>query len=292
MSFCEEQKNEIITSQYKSLCCRRSLVSGVLFAKGVLSDGVTELRITESYARSFVASLIKEIYSKEPEVISPKGGGRGKVVAFKSNSAARYIGEILKDGTLFVPKCSFCRSAFLRGVFLVSGRVSDPGRQYSLEFQVGSSSERLRSFLEDIGVPLKTAVRASGTVIYTKNSTVIEDFFGLAAMNVTTFSVMNSKIKSELRNNANRVANCETNNINKAVETAMRQVALISSLEEAGLLGALPEELAHTARLRLEYKSLSLSQLAAKFTPSISKPGLSHRLNKIEELGKKLLGNK
>ena len=102
---------------------------------------------------------------------------------------------------------------------------------------------------------------------------------------------MNSKIKSELRNDANRVSNCEMNNINTAVNTAIRQIAVISALEKRGLLGTLPDELAHTARLRLEYDSLSLSQLAAKFTPSISKPGLSHRLNKIEELGKKLLEN-
>ena len=139
---------------------------------------------------------------------------------------------------------------------------------------------------------MKKTERNGSVVLYTKNSTFIEDFFGTAAMNITAFSIMNSKIKSELRNEANRISNCEMSNIDKAVATAMRQVALISELEAVGLLGSLPDELAVTARLRLEYNSLSLSQLAMKFTPSISKPGLSHRLSKIEELAKKLLAKK
>ena len=52
----------------------------------------------------------------------------------------------------------------------------------------------------------------------------------------------------------------------------------------------LPEELEATARLRLEHRDLSLSQLAAIITPKISKPGLSHRLKRITELARELLG--
>lgn len=293
MSFCAEQKSEIISSQYKSLCCRRALLSGVLAAKGTLADGSVEIRLSEPEVRSFVSDLIKEIYSKDADEHASTSGGRGRVLSSSSSSAAKYLGEITNNASmLYNPRCGFCRSAFLRGLFLSSGRTSEPQKQYSLEFSFGNATERIFSFFSDIGLSFKRAKRARGEIIYTKNSTVIEDFFGLASMNTTAFSIMNSKIKSELRNNANRVANCETNNIDKAVKTAMRQISVISALEEAGLLGALPDELAHTARLRLEYNSLSLAQLASKFTPSISKPGLSHRLNKIEELGKKLLENK
>ena len=235
--------------------------------------------------------MIKEIFSKDTEEVALPNGGKGKLLRFHSSSAAKYISEMQESSAkLMNPRCSFCRSAFLRGLFLVSGRVSDPQKQYSLELSL-TQTALLQDFLSELDIPLKTTSRAGATVLYTKNSTVIEDFFGLASMNTTAFSVMNSKIKSELRNDANRVSNCEMNNINKAVNTAIRQIAVISALEKRGLLGALPDELAHTARLRLEYDSLSLSQLAAKFTPSISKPGLSHRLNKIEELGKKLLEN-
>ena len=49
------------------------------------------------------------------------------------------------------------------------------------------------------------------------------------------------------------------------------------------------DELEATARLRLQHRDMSLSQLAALITPKISKPGLSHRLKKITELAKELL---
>ena len=86
-----------------------------------------------------------------------------------------------------------------------------------------------------------------------------------------------------------RVANCETNNILRAVNAAKPQLLVIRALEENDLLSVLPDELEATARLRLEYPDLSLAQLAAIAVPAISKPGLSHRLKKIVELGEQIL---
>ena len=103
---------------------------------------------------------------------------------------------------------------------------------------------------------------------------------------------MNAKIEGELRNNANRVFNCDTNNIDKAVRASLKHISYISRLDEANLLSSLPEELEATARLRLLYKDYSLAQLAAISVPSISKSGLSHRLNKISEIAEKLLTKK
>lgn len=293
MSFCQDQKTEIIRGQYKNVCCRRALLSGMLAVKGEISDGRVLMRLGDSASRNFASEYILDIYSKTTFEISDEKGGRGKTLCFDSRSAEKYISDIRKnDGLMYNPRCGFCKSAFLRGIFLASGRVSEPQKQYSLEFTVPCDLyERFLGFFSDLGIDMKVTDRAGAKILYTKNSAYIEDFFGLASMNTTAFSIMNSKIKSELRNEANRIANCEMSNINKAVGTAMRQIGVITKLEEAGLLGSLPDELAMTARLRLEYNSLSLSQLAAKFTPSISKPGLSHRLNKIEELAKKLLSD-
>ncbi len=292
MSFCEEQKSELISAQYKNSCCRMALICGALAAKATSSaDGYVEIRTANADVREFLMALISEIYTKDVLTVSDKCGGRGKKIRFKSHSAEKFILKIKNgDGLMYTPHCGMCKASFLRGAFLVSGRVADPQKQYSLEFSFSEDSvERYSAFLAENGIELKRIRKDGHDILYTKNSATIEDFFGLASMNSTAFSIMNSKIKSELRNDANRVANCETNNIDKAVNTAMRQIAVISALDAAGLLGALPEELAVTARLRLEYNSLSLSQLAAKFTPSISKPGLSHRLSKIEQIGKELL---
>ena len=111
-------------------------------------------------------------------------------------------------------------------------------------------------------------------------------------MNATTFLLMNSKIESEFKNTANRIRNCETNNIIKSISASAKFVEAIEALESANLLSTLPEELEKTARLGLQYKDYSLARLAAEFTPPISKPGLSHRLNKIYDIYTSLVENK
>ena len=110
-------------------------------------------------------------------------------------------------------------------------------------------------------------------------------------MNHTAFELMNAKIEREIRNNANRVSNCETNNIDKAVKASVEQIAVIKKLISTGLISYLPDELEMTARLRMENEHLSLAQLASIITPPISKPGLSHRLKKINQLAEELLNN-
>ena len=141
----------------------------------------------------------------------------------------------------------------------------------------------------EIGLNFSMAQRRGESVIYTENSSAIEDFFAAAGMNSTAFLLMNSKIESEFKNSANRVRNCETNNIMKTVSASARWVSAIEALDKANLLSTLPEELEKTARLRLQFRDYSLTRLAAEFTPPISKPGLSHRLNKIVELSESLL---
>ena len=77
-------------------------------------------------------------------------------------------------------------------------------------------------------------------------------------------------------------------NIAKSVNAAQKQVAAISLLEENGKLSMLPDELFETAKLRLENPSMSLSELALKHEPPISKSGLTHRLAKIIEISEEL----
>ena len=128
--------------------------------------------------------------------------------------------------------------------------------------------------------------------MYFRNSTTLEDFFALANMNQTAFDIMNAKIKGELRNTANRIANCETNNIGRAVSASISQITLIEELVERGLISLLPDELERTARFRMENRDMSLSQLAGAITPPISKSGLSHRLKKITEMAENILKGK
>lgn len=289
MSFSSETKAEIIDLEFSHPCCRRAFLEGVLSSRGELLNDEIVITVENDTLADYIKALIRENYSKDGEIKTSSRGGRCRLLTFSSNSAKKYLQEFCNGATFYTKKCEGCLSSYLRGIFFASGRLSDPHKQYLLAFSVKSPIERIFSFFESIGLVPRITRKKNEELIYFKNSTNIEDYFTLAAMYNTTFEVMNAKIEGEIRNKANRVSNCETNNIGKAVNASMGQIAIISELIEKGLISQLPDELEMTARLRMEHSEMSLSQLAGIITPHISKPGLSHRLKKITELGTVLL---
>ena len=291
MSFAKEQKTEILLVTDKSACCRRATLFGVLSSKASIDNDFLYLTLDGDATVSYVAALVQEFYSKTPEIVRRENGGRGKSIRFDSKSAVKYVLN-LKDNSIFDPKCPSCTAAFLRGVYLASGRLADPTKQH--HFELGVLADRIEVFREyfaTLGLDLSVTNRQGTYLLYSRRSDTIEDFFALAGMNNTVFKLMNSKINSEVRNNANRVSNCETNNISKAVDAASRQVALIKELEKRNLMGSLPEELLLTAKMRVRYEDMSLSQLALSMSPPISKSGLSHRLKKLTALAETLIAD-
>ncbi len=290
MSFLSERKNEIIEQSYKNVCCRRAMLSGVLFSKGFIFDGKINIKVENAELAEYITNLISDIFMKEAVVSNAKGGGRCKLISFSSPAAERYINSLIGESSdFFSEKCPLCKSAFLRGVFLSCGRITDPKKQYRLEFAPLSNHDKLLEILADLGLNFSLIQRRREKVLYSSNSIVVEDFFAAVGMNSTVFTLMNNKIENDFKNSANRIRNCETNNILKSVSASARCVRAIESLERANLLSTLPDELELTARKRLEFRDYSLARLAAEFTPPISKPGLSHRLNKIVDIAESLI---
>lgn len=293
MTFLEKLKKQIVSQPFKSVCCRRAMLNGIAFAKGQAMNGLVNISLEGDETITYSSELIVEFFGKTPEVLVNERGGRGKSLSFRSPSLEKYLKSI-REGTqeLYTGKCASCESAFLRGVFLAAGRMTDPIKKYRLEIAPRLNHGILRDYLSKLGVGLSMTTRREETLLYTANSSTIEDFFAILGLNATAFAVMNSKITREFKNNANRLRNCETNNIQKSVAAAGRALNAIKALEEANLLSTLPEELEHTAMMRLQYPDYSLTRLAAMFTPPISKPGLSHRLNKIIEFSEVALGKR
>lgn len=291
MSFSSEQKAEILACELKNPCCKRAFIQGVLAAKGGVADGLVSVSVDSSDTAEFICETVNELYDKDPTISTGERGGRRRIVCFGSKSAEKLISSFRID---FEPiqKCASCQGAFLRGLFLAVGRVCDPMKQYCLEFSSSAdATESLSGYFASLGLTPRISEKKNETVIYFKKSSDIEDFFALAGMNQAVFALMNAKIQGDMRNTANRIANCETNNIDKAVSASMEQIVLLEELSKRGLLSQLPEDLEYTARMRMEHKDLSLSRLAAIITPPISKPGLSHRLKKITEYAKNLIGD-
>jgi len=174
-------------------------------------------------------------------------------------------------------------------VFLACGRVADPKKQYSLEFTLRDRCDLFARFLTELSLSPLISHRSAGDMVYFRNSEEIENFYGYAGLNKAVFNLIEIKINTFARRETQRFMNCVSNNHNKMLDVAERQIGIIKKLDGLNLLSSLPDELEMTARMRMEYADLPLSALAQKMIPPISKSGLSHRLKNIEEIAKKLL---
>lgn len=193
-------------------------------------------------------------------------------------------------GALLEREC--CRRVFLRAAFLCVGSMSDPEKEYHLEFACteGDTAEQIREVLNGFGMGAKVIRRKKYHVVYLKDSEEIAQVLGLIGAHVSLMELENRRIMKEVRNSVNRRVNCETANISKTVNAAQNQIRDIRFLEREGRLRELPEGLRKIAELRLEHPEVSMSELGRMCSPPISKSGVSHRLRKISEHAQRLQG--
>jgi DNA-binding protein WhiA len=285
LSFSQSIKLRFLASHGKSRCCRRAFLAGLLTAGATLSDGRVGITTTDRTLAEAYRDLFAEHTRTEPIPLRRTGRLTWRAET-EDKGLVGYLSSIELDpeAHLFIARCKDCATAFARGIFVGAGRVSDPAASYHLEFCIGVRPARLGVYFSSLGLAFSSTERRGEKLLYAKSSSVIEDYFGMIGANEAFFSMANTLIEREIRNGANRVANCEANNIRKAVNAAGAQLEAIEYLVEAGLLESLPPELAETARLRLAHRDLSLNQLAAVAVPAISKPGLSHRLKRLVEI--------
>ncbi|MFR5380908.1 MAG: DNA-binding protein WhiA [Oscillospiraceae bacterium] len=130
------------------------------------------------------------------------------------------------------------RLAFLRGAFLSGGSVTDPAKRYHLELTTShyKVSRETCALLLDAGFSPKETTRGGNSILYFKQSDMIEDFLTAIGAPVCAMGVMEAKVEKDLRNGINRRVNCETANLTKVVDASIGQVAAIRKLQKQGRL--------------------------------------------------------
>ena len=199
-------------------------------------------------------------------------GKDGWQITFPHKVEEQYLGE----------EC--CRRAYLRGAFLAAGSVTAPDSGYHLE--IGSvdqaQGELLLHLLAGFGLEGKTVTKKGGQLIYLSGAEPISDFLNIVGGHRSLLEFESVRVTKEVRNNVNRVRNCDMANINKTVAAAARQCADISFvLQELGI-EHLPSTLRTIADLRLNYPEASLTELAA--ISGLGRSALNHRLRKFSEI--------
>lgn len=301
MSYSSEAKEELCRFEPESVCCLLAELSGIVSVAGsVIYRGGGEKRLSVETENPAVARralrLFRDVFDVQPEIFTlerARLGGRSATRVELAGEEASFALEgcgIAVDQRRAVPKevtaRKCCRRAFLRGVFLACGSVTDPDKEYHLEFVLGDEAfgASLVRLLSRFGLAAHTAKRRQTTLVYLKGQTDITDLLSLMGAQSARFAMEDAYIRKAFRNNANRAVNCDSANVQRAVTAASRQIEAIERLLAVRGATSLPPALRQTAEVRLAHPEMSLEELGQALDPPIGKSGVNHRLRRLEAL--------
>ena len=177
---------------------------------------------------------------------------------------------------------------FFCGAFMACGTISEPSKSYNLELLPPNDAlaDLLFEQLSLIGYPPKSTQRRGQTVLYFKESEQIEDLLTMMGATRSSLAIMETKIFKDLRNRANRAANCDAANAGKLFKAAAQQLADIHYLKDYNLLETLPAQTLAVAKLREQNPEASLSELSK--LSGLSRSGINHRFNQIAQAAQQL----
>ncbi|MCI7259954.1 MAG: DNA-binding protein WhiA [Selenomonas sp.] len=302
-SFATEVKNELARLNYEDSCCRTAELAALLrmgatmtfglrhtFGLNFTSKNAAVARKTLMLLKSEGGDIHTEITVSRSRQLNKNNNYTVKVIP--SPNVAQLLQRLgfLHDDSLNMDsdmgllRKSCCRIAYLRGAFQGGGSVNKPESAYHLELVTGSFGlgNLLYRLLKRMGFPVGFVDRKADYIVYLKEGDAVIDFLAMIKADKAVEAFEIARNVKEVRAQVNRLVNCETANLQKAVDAAGRQIAAIRLLKAQGLLEKLPKKIKKTAQLRLENPDITLTELAAML--GVSKSGISHRLRKIQEL--------
>lgn len=178
--------------------------------------------------------------------------------------------------------------AFIRGIFLGSGSVNNPENKYHLEMILNTleNAKIVKELLEKMQINMKEMQRKSGYSLYLKEGEEISKFLALIGANSAVLKFEEIRVLRDMKNNINRKVNCETANLSKTINAAVKQIEAIKTLQKEGKFESLSDNLKEIALLRLENPDASLIELGQMLKNPIGKSGVNHRLKQLEQLAK------
>lgn len=308
MSFSSTVKNELCRVNTSDSCCLLAEMAAIIRLNGAINyindDEINVKIATENaaFARN-IFSIIKKLYDIYPEIIIRKSKKLKKhtlyiLVITASKQAKLLIGDAgiscreekgikvidYASDIMKVIKKNCCKKAYLRGAFLSGGSVSDPEKTYHLEITNHSLklAVELNRIMNSFRLNAKIIKRKGNYVTYLKEGENIVDFLNIIGAHAALLELENVRILKEMRNNVNRIVNCETANLEKTVNASIRQVENIRHIRDHIGFDKLPDNLREIAELRLAYSDANLKELGEMLTTPLGKSGVNHRLRKLD----------
>ena len=312
MSFSGRVKEELSYQTGSARHCRIAETAAILSMSGQIfqdEEGKVSIKIhTENLAvaRKYF-TLMKKTYNIDVDVCIRShihtGKSRTYILEVKDDYAARNIlssvkfmngeGQIEEDYAIVHPlifQKSCCKRAFLRGLFLCAGSISEPEKTYHFEIvctTVGRA-QQICDMMKIFNFEGKWITRKKYYVVYIKDASQIVDILNVMGAHVSLMELENIRILKEMRNSVNRRVNCETANISKTVSAAVKQIEDIIYIRDTVGFSELTDGLKEIARLRLAYPEASLTELGKLLSTPVGKSGVNHRLRKLSLLADEL----
>jgi DNA-binding protein WhiA len=283
MSFSSEVKEELSKHLGKSMHCQLAELSALIALEGKALDWQTENHLLEEKYRL----LLKKLFNIEE--IDAAGEKRilEAVKMWNETTDQPELSDVV-SGILVQQNC--CRRAYIRGAFLAGGSISDPNKSYHFEIvcRTKAQATQLQELINSFGMDAKIVERKKHQVVYLKEGEQIVDILNIMEAHVALMNLENVRILKEMRNSVNRKVNCETANISKTVNAAVKQLADIEYIRTTAGLDSLPDNLKEIALLRLEYPEAPLGELGTYLEPMVGKSGVNHRLRKLSTIAEQL----
>ena len=145
MSFASEIKEIICESTDEKWCCRRSELIAMLSFGATVKNNILKIKSESNVVFERLVSLLDEVCNvgRQKITIPAKDGGRC-VLAIESEKEIERLGEdlgfevtceklnFLDEEYDFSNAC--CVRSFIKGAYLIGGSISDPNKNYHLEF--------------------------------------------------------------------------------------------------------------------------------------------------------------
>jgi len=297
MSFSSDIKKELCDVRELSPQQAEAMLYGIMYASR-MDEGRPLIQTENIDLMNAAAELIRAVFPNVRTGIVRLGKNSGSLYTLKIRSGWEDIAERFGDFSSIsreaVSGGDEESGAFLRGVFVSCGSVTDPNKEYHLELVLPENDRTpaLLDFIAEHGMSLKETARGGArskkTVLYAKESELIEDCLTYIGAANHSMEIMQVKIVKDFRNRVNRSVNCENANLDKTVAASNKSTADIEYIFSTMGADWLSPDLRETARLRVENPEMSLSELCGIFPEKISRSGLNHRLKKLSKLAEEL----
>ncbi len=288
MSYAARVKEEIYLSRpskspYYRAFCYGLLLMGKRFDSRGISISTEHLTVSKLYGFAIKDTVgVRAAFSEQK---APRGAQLYTVELSRPDDATRLLRSFEHSEERFNRVLMSAENfpMFFSGAFMACGTISEPVKSYHLELLPPDDAlaDILFELLSTVGYPPKSTVRRGQTVLYFKESEQIEDLLTMVGATRCSLELMETKIYKDLRNRANRAANCDAANAGKLFKAAEKQLADIQILRAHNQLEALAPQTAAVARLREENPEASLSELSK--LSGLSRSGINHRLNQIAQ---------